>query len=349
MFQISNRLIGINEPPYIIAELSANHNGSIDTAKLSIKKAKESGADAVKLQTYNADSMTINCDKNDFIIKDGLWKGYKLYDLYDEAHTPYNWHKELFDYAKDIGLTIFSTPFDEGAVDLLNELGTPAFKVASFEITDLPLLSYIAKKGKPMLISTGMASENEINEALETVRINGCNSVLLFHCISSYPAPIDQVNLKQITNIKKTFDVIVGLSDHTLTNTCAIASIPLGACAIEKHFTLSRRQKGPDSAFSVEPNEFMQLVKDTKDAWNALGKTSFERPNIESQNKVFRRSIYFIANLKAGDKIMENHIKRIRPGYGLPPKFYDQIIGKTLKKNVTAGDPVSWDQMLLEV
>jgi pseudaminic acid synthase len=346
MFTIDNKKISETEKPYIIAELSANHNGSLDKAKLSIKKAKECGVDAVKIQTYNADTMTIDCDKDDFIVKGGLWNGYKLYNLYDEAQTPFEWHSELYRYAKEIGITLFSTPFDESAVDLLETLNTPAFKIASFELTDLPLISYVAKKGKPMLMSTGMATENEISEALETARSGGCNSLLLFHCISSYPVPIEQANLKQIPNLKKTFGVSIGLSDHTLGNTTAIASIALGACAIEKHFTISRQEKGPDSEFSVEPSELKELVKDTKNAWEALGNEGFNRPKAELGSNVFRRSIYFVNDIKSGEKIKETDIRRIRPGFGLPPKYFDKLIGKTLSADVKRGDAVSWDMIL---
>ena len=345
MFAINDRVIDSISSPYIIAELSANHNGSLDRAKLSIKIAKECGADAVKIQTYNADTMTIDCDKSDFIVKDGLWGGYKLYNLYKEAHTPFEWHGELYRYAKEIGITLFSTPFDETAVDLLESLHTPAYKIASFELIDLPLISYVAKKGKPMLMSTGMATEKEISEALETARSGGCNSLLLFHCISSYPAPIEQANLRQILNLKKTFGVSIGLSDHTIGNTTAIASIALGACAVEKHFTISRQEKGPDSHFSVEPSELKELVKDTKNAWEALGNGGFNRPEAELGSKIFKRSIYFISDIKSGEKIKETDIKRIRPGFGLPPKYFDKLIGKTLIKDVKRGDSVNWDMI----
>ena len=342
MFTINKRKIGNDFPPYIIAELSANHNGSLERAKLSIKTAKDCGVDAIKIQTYNADSMTIDSNKEDFVVKDGLWKGYTLYQLYDEAHTPYSWHKELFDFAKNIGITIFSSPFDEGAVDLLETLDAPAYKIASFELIDLPLIAYVAKKGKPILMSTGMASEQEIYEALETARVNGGNSILLFHCISSYPAPANQANLRQILNLKEKFGVPVGLSDHTLGNTCAVSAISIGACAIEKHFTLSRSDKGPDSEFSIEPKELNNLVKETNIAWESLGKQSFKRPSSEKNSLVFRRSIYFISDLKAGDKVKEEDIRRIRPGYGLPPKYFNDIIGKELIKDVYRGESVKW-------
>jgi pseudaminic acid synthase len=343
MFIIENRKIAETEPPYIIAELSANHNGSLQRAKLLLKMAKESGVDAIKIQTYSADTMTIDCDKSDFMIKGGLWDGYKLYDLYNEAHTPFEWHSELYKYAKELGVVLFSSPFDETAVDLLETLNTPAYKIASFELTDLPLISYVAKKGKPIFMSTGMASEVEISEAIETARSSGCNSLLLFHCISSYPTPIAQSNLKQIIKLKKTFGVSVGLSDHTIGNTAAITAIALGACAIEKHFTISRNDKGPDSEFSIEPNELKSLVNETRDAWNALGDDNFSRPKSESDSKVFRRSLYFVSDIKSGEKIKSTDIRRIRPGFGIPPKHFDEIIGKTVTKDVSRGEAVRWE------
>jgi N-acetylneuraminate synthase len=346
MITIANRKIGIDNPPYIIAELSANHNGSISRAKNSIRIAKECGVDAIKIQTYNADTMTIDCNNSDFIVDGGLWHGYKLYDLYTEAHTPFEWHNELFKYARDIGVTLFSTPFDETAVDLLDKLDTPAYKIASFELTDLPLIKYVAKKKKPILMSTGMASEVEISDAIETARMNGCNSLLLFHCISSYPAPIEEANLKQILNLQKTFNIPVGLSDHTLGCTAAIASVALGACAVEKHFTINRNEKGPDSNFSIEPNELKDLVTATNCTWQALGKGDFTRPEIESSSLIFRRSIYFVSNINAGEKIKEADIRRIRPGFGLPPKYFDSLIGKTVSKNVKRGEPVTIDSIL---
>jgi len=344
--QINGRKIGPDHPPYIVAELSGNHNGSLDRAKKSIETAKDCGVDAIKIQTYNADSMTINSDKSDFVIKKGLWKGYKLYDLYKEAHTPYEWHKELFSYALSLGITIFSTPFDESAVDLLEDLNTPAYKIASFELTDLPLIEYVAKKRKPMLISTGMASQEEIKEALNTAKDNGAESILLFHCISSYPAPAEEANLRQIINLRDKFEVLVGLSDHTIGNICSISAISLGACAIEKHFTINRKDKGPDSDFSLEPHELSNLVLQTNIAWKALGIKSFKRPKIESDNLVFRRSLYYINDIKAGEKVTQKDIRRIRPGFGLPPKYYEEIIGKTLLIDVVRGQAIKWSDFI---
>jgi len=345
MFIINNRVISNKHQPYIIAELSANHNGSIERAKLSIKAAKDSGAHAVKFQTYSADTMTINCSKADFLIKGGLWNGRKLYDLYEEASTPYDWHQELFSYAHEVGIDCFSTPFDESAVELLEELKTPAYKIASFELTDLPLIRVAAKTGKPLLISTGMGSEEEISEAVTAALNAGSTSILLFHCISSYPTPINQSNLRKIINLRNKFGVEVGLSDHTLGATAAISAVALGASAIEKHFTLNRKDKGPDSEFSIEPSELINLVTSTKDAWLSLGCGDFTRPSAEQSSLAFRRSIYFIRDLKAGQSITDNDIRRIRPGFGIPPKFYDEILGRKVKTNVSFGDPVSFENL----
>lgn len=346
MITIDGVKIGTDFPPYIVAELSANHNGSIDLAKRSIVRAKEAGASAIKIQTYNADSMTINCNRDDFVIREGLWKGYKLYDLYKEACTPYEWHKELFSFAKKIGITIFSSPFDEKAVDILEDLHTPAYKIASFEITDLPLIKYIAKKNKPMLISTGMANLEEIKEAVDTAMDNGCDQILLFHCVSSYPTPSKDANIRKIKLIKKEFGTEVGLSDHTISNTAAIASISLGAVAIEKHFILNRANKGPDSSFSIEPKELADLVSSTKECWETLGSEDFIRPNIENKNLIFRRSLYFVNDLKKGTTIKKSDIRRIRPGFGLKPKYFDAILNKKVKKDISKGDRVSWDLLI---
>ena len=345
MFKINGRVIGLNYEPYVIAELSANHNGSLERAMQSIKAAKESGAHAVKFQTYLASTMTIDCDKADFLIKEGLWKGFKLYDLYKEASTPYEWHKDLFNYAKEIGIDCFSTAFDESAVELLEDLNTPAYKIASFEITDLPLITFIAKKKKPLLISTGMASENEITDAVYAALNAGCESLLLFHCINSYPTPINQSNLKRITALRDKYGVEVGLSDHTLGITAAITSVALGASAIEKHFTLSRDWKGPDSEFSIEPPELASMITSTKDAWLSLGNGGFSRQKSENSNLAFRRSLYFIKNLKAGQVITQEDIRRIRPGFGLSPKHWDQVIGRKVKIEVGFGDPVNLENL----
>lgn len=341
--EINGRKVGKGYAPYIIAELSANHNGDIERALATIKAAHEAGADAVKIQTYTADTMTIDCDLEDFQIHGGLWDGYKLYDLYKWAETPFEWHKAIFDYAAELGITVFSTPFDESAVDLLESLNSPAYKIASFEATDLPLIRYVASKGKPMIISTGMCSEEEISEAVSAAQDAGCESLMLLHCISSYPAPMNQANLLQVPELSERYGTIPGLSDHTLGTTASVAAVALGACVIEKHFTLSRKDKGPDSEFSIEPDELSSLCKDTFDAWSALGRAGFSRQESEKSNKKFRRSIYFVSDIKAGEIITPLHIRRIRPGLGLPPKYFDQIIGKRVNRDIARGTAASWE------
>jgi pseudaminic acid synthase len=343
VIKIDNKIIGPDHPPYIIAEISANHNGSIERALKTIDEAKRCGADAVKIQTYTADTMTIDCDLDDFMIKGGLWDGYKLYDLYKWAETPYEWHEELFLHAKKIGITIFSTPFDETAVDLLEKLNTPAYKIASFEIVDLPLISYVAKTGKPMIMSTGMASEEEIDEAVITAREAGCKELMLLHCISSYPAPVDQANIKQIPNLANRFKVISGLSDHTLGTAVSVAAIAQGANLIEKHFTLSRNDKGPDSDFSLEPEELKKLCKDTKDAQLSLGESRFKRQKAEKGSKVFRRSLYFVKDLPIGHVIKSDDIRRIRPGFGIAPKYYKEILGKKTTREISRATAVNFE------
>jgi pseudaminic acid synthase len=342
-FSINGRLIGPGHPPYIIAELSANHNGSLQRALQTIDAAKRCGADAIKLQTYTADTLTIDCDEPDFMIKGGLWDGYKLYDLYKWAQTPYEWHEAMFAHARSLGMTVFSTPFDESAVDLLKTLDAPAYKIASFEVVDLPLIRYAARTGKPLIMSTGMASELEIEEAVSAAREAGCKNLLLLHCISSYPAPMDQANLRQIPELARRFGVATGLSDHTLGTTAALAAVGVGACAIEKHFTLSRADKGPDSEFSIEPGELERLCRETRDGWSALGKAGYVRQQAEQGNKVFRRSVYFVRDLPAGAVVGPEDIRRIRPGMGLAPKHFDDIVGRRLKVAVKRGTATHWD------
>jgi len=341
---IGGRPISAEHPPYIIAEISANHNGSISRALESIKAAKDAGVNAVKIQTYTPDTMTIDVDNEDFIIKEGLWKGRTLYDLYGEASTPFEWHEKLFDYAKELNVTLFSSPFDDSAVDLLESLNAPAYKIASFELVDIPLISRVARTKKPMLMSTGMASISEIGAAIETARSNGCNSLAIFHCISSYPAPIDQSNLNAIRQLKMEFGVEVGLSDHTLGSLASVVATSLGATMIEKHFTLSRSDGGVDSAFSLEPDEMKALVNETKDAHSSLGLNGGMRAEVEKANKIFRRSLYFVKDLCEGEVISESHVRRIRPGFGLEPKYYFEVIGKKATRDVKRGDRVtlSW-------
>ncbi|MEM7071920.1 MAG: pseudaminic acid synthase, partial [Pseudomonadota bacterium] len=314
---INGHAISAKNPPYIIAEISANHNGSLERFFKLIKTAKHTGANAVKIQTYTPDTMTINIRNDDFLIKDGLWKNRSLYDLYQESFTPFEWHKPIFEFAEQQHITLFSSPFDETAVDLLEKLGAPAYKIASFELVDLPLISYIAKTKKPMLISTGMANLTEISEAVETAKSAGCKDIALLHCISSYPTSIDQSNLHAIKYLQKKFDLPIGLSDHTTSSLTSIVATALGANIIEKHFTLSRKGGGVDSCFSIEPHEMETLITDTKKTHAALGNQHEIRSKSEQANKMFRRSLYFVKDLKRGELITTNHIKKIRPGFGL--------------------------------
>jgi len=333
--------IGDGCPPYIVAEISGNHNGSIDRAKMIMSKAKHCGANAVKLQTYTADTITINSQSDDFKIKGGLWDGYTLYDLYKWAETPYEWHKELFEHARAIDLTCFSTPFDESAVDLLESLNAPAYKIASFEIVDIPLIKYAASTKKPMIISTGMANLEEIEEAVQAAKDGGCNELILLHCISSYPAPIEQSNLLTIPHLAKRFGLVTGLSDHTLGTTASVTSVALGSAFIEKHFTLSRQDKGPDCEFSLEPDELTNLCLEAKDAWLSLGLAGYEKKQAELDNVKFRRSLYFVNDLKKGQVITKADVRSIRPGFGLAPKYLDKVIGSRLNKSVSFSDAVS--------
>lgn len=334
---IDGRMIGNDQPPYIIAELSANHNGDIDRAFKTIEAAKAAGADAVKIQTYTPDTITIDCDKEDFQIKGGLWDGYTLYKLYGEAYTPYEWHKALFKKAKEVGITIFSTPFDDTAVELLEELEAPAYKIASFEMIDHPLLRSVAKTGKPIIMSTGMASEIEIAESIEVLRSAGCQDLIVLHCISGYPTPLNQANVRTVSDISERFNVLSGLSDHTLGVAASVAATALGATVIEKHFTLSRDDEGPDSTFSLEPNELKELCEQTKNAWAALGDASYEQRAVEKPNLSFRRSLYVVQDVKEGELFTKQNVRSIRPGYGLPPKRLDEILGRVASKNIERG------------
>lgn len=329
--------IGNHHPPYIIAELSGNHNGDINRAIELLKAAKDAGAHAVKIQTYTADTMTIDCDKPDFMIQGGLWDGKQLYELYEWAHTPWEWHQTLFDEAKKLGITIFSSPFDESAVDLLEQLGAPAYKIASFELTDLMLIEKVAATGKPMIMSTGMANQQEIQQAIDTAKAAGCRDLIILHCISGYPTPISQSNLMTINRLQQDFEVTVGLSDHTLGVTAAITATALGAQVIEKHFTLKREDGGPDAAFSLEPNELQQLCETTFDAWQALGTGDYSTREAEKPNLKFRRSIYVVQDIKQGESFNTNNIRRIRPGFGMAPKHYQDIIGKTANCDISRG------------
>lgn len=334
---IAGRKIGLNYPPYIIAELSANHNGDINRAYKIMEEAKKAGADAIKLQSYTADTITLDCDTDDFQIIGGLWGGQTLYQLYKDAHMPWDWHKLLFDKAKELDITIFSSPFDFTAVDLLEELDAPAYKIASFEIVDLPLIRRVAKTGKPMIISTGMATLEEVTAAVNTARDNGCNEIVLLQCVSGYPAPAEEYNLRTIPDFSSRFDVVAGLSDHTLDNTTAIASVAVGACVIEKHVTLDRNGGGPDDSFSLEPKELTELCKATSVVWQALGKVSYERSEAERGNVRARRSLYVTQDISAGDLFTEDNIRSVRPGFGLEPKYYDEVIGKKASQDLSFG------------
>jgi len=338
--EIAGRPIGPDHSPYVIAELSANHNGKLETALRIIEEAKKAGADAVKLQTYKPDTITLNCDSEDFKIKGGLWDGRTLYDLYEEAHMPWDWHKPLFDRAHQLGITIFSSPFDNTAIDLLEDLNAPAYKIASFEAVDLPLIKYAASTGKPMIISTGMADAEEIAEAIDAAREGGCKELAILHCVSGYPAPAEDYNLRTIPDMIERFGLVTGLSDHTLDNTTAIASVALGASIIEKHFTLDRSGGGPDDSFSLEPLELTALCQGAKTAWSALGNVDYGRKSSEQGNVQFRRSLYFVKDMKAGDVITSDCVRSVRPGFGLSPKFYEELLGQSVRQSVSAGTPV---------
>ncbi|ATD28517.1 N-acetylneuraminate synthase [Vibrio cholerae] len=344
-FSISGRPIGSQYVPYVIAEMSANHNGNIDTAFRIIEEAKKAGADAIKIQTYTPDTITLNSDLPDFQIKGGLWDGKTLYELYQWAHTPWEWHKPLFEHARKVGIPIFSSPFDSTAVDLLEDLNAPAYKIASFEAVDLPLIKYVASTGKPMIISTGMADAEEIQEAITAAREGGCKELAILHCVSGYPAPAEDYNLRTIPDMIERFGLVTGLSDHTLDNTTAIASVVLGASIIEKHFTLDRNGGGPDDSFSLEPADLAALCRDSKTAWKALGQVDYGRKSSEQGNAQFRRSLYFVKDMKAGDVITADSIRSVRPGYGLAPKYLDKIVGSVLKKAVLKYTPVRLDCM----
>lgn len=343
--EIANRPIGPDFSPYVIAELSANHNGKLSTALQIIEEAKNAGADAVKLQTYKPDTITLNSDSEDFRIHGGLWDGRTLYDLYEEAHMPWDWHKPLFDHARKVGITIFSSPFDASAVDLLEDLNAPAYKIASFEAVDLPLIKYAASTGKPLIISTGMADAEEIQEAIDAAREGGCRQLAILHCVSGYPAPAADYNLRTLVDMGSRFGVVTGLSDHTIDNATAIASIALGASIIEKHFTLDRDGGGPDDSFSIEPRELAELCKSVKTAWGALGSADYGRKSSEQGNAKFRRSLYFVRDLDAGEEITADAVRSVRPGFGMAPKHLDQVIGKRAARAIRAMHPVTNDDL----
>jgi len=344
---ISGRTVGSEHPAYVVAEISANHNQSLTEASDLIGLAKENGADAVKIQTYRPDTMTIDCNKNYFRIGKGtLWAGKDLYQLYAEAYTPWEWHAELFNHAAEIGITLFSTPFDATAVDLLEELDAAAYKIASFELVDLPLIRRVARTEKPIILSTGMGSLIEIAEAVGAAREAGCKDLALLKCTSAYPAPPEEANLRRIPHMAETFGVPAGLSDHTMGSAVAVASVCVGGCIIEKHFTKSRAVSGPDSAFSMEPAEFKQMVQDVRTAERALGRVTYEPTEKEAASRVFRRSIFVVKDIPEGAPITSDNIRVIRPGHGLAPKHVEAVLGRRARRKLERGEPLNWQDLV---
>ncbi|WP_120192020.1 pseudaminic acid synthase [Sinobaca qinghaiensis] len=339
--------IGENNPPFIIAEMSGNHNQSLERALKIVEEAAKTGAQALKLQTYTADTLTLNIDNEDFQIQDAenLWKGNSLYKLYEQAYTPWEWHEPIFKRCRELGMVPFSSPFDETAVDFLETLDVPMYKIASFENNHLPLIKKVAATGKPMIISTGMASIAELDETVRTAREAGCNDLILLKCTSTYPAAPDNTNIITIPHMRKLFNCQVGLSDHTLGIGAAIASVALGATVIEKHFTLSRADGGVDSAFSMEPDEMRSLVEESKSAWQALGKVTYGPTEKEKASLKFRRSIYVSKDITAGEAFSKENLKIVRPGYGLEPKYFEILLGKTAKTGFKKGTPINWESI----
>lgn len=346
---IAGRAIGADQPPYVIAEMSANHNGSFENAVRIIDEARAAGADAIKIQTYRPDTITLDCNTEEFQIKGGLWDGRTLFDLYAEGHMPWAWHAPLFKHASEIGIAIFSSPFDFTAVDLLESLNAPAYKIASFEAVDIALIKYVARTGKPMIISTGMADAEEIAEAIDAARTAGCKELAILHCVSGYPAPAHDYNLAVIPDMIDRFGLVTGLSDHTTDNVTAISSIALGASIIEKHFTLDRKGGGPDDSFSVEPTEFAALCCDVRTAWQAIGRVDYGRKSSERTNVKFRRSLYFVKDMKAGDVVTAEAVRSVRPGYGAPPKYLEAIIGRRMKRAVASNTAVDLNWIDMDV
>jgi N-acetylneuraminate synthase len=343
MIEIASRKIGPGHPTFIIAEMSANHHQDLDEAIRIIRAAKECGADAVKLQHYTPDTLTIDSDREHFKIKGTIWEGETLYGLYKKAYMPWEWTPRLKEVAEDVGIILFSTPFAKTAVDFLEEMEVPAYKVASFEVVDISLIEYIAQKGKPVIMSTGMATIEEIREAVEAARGAGAKDIALLKCTSAYPAPPEEMNLRTIPHLAETFNVVSGLSDHTMGIGVSIASVALGACVIEKHFTLSRKVEGPDSSFSLEPDELRAMVEAVRTTEKALGSVSFGLTDKEKENKVFRRSLFVVRDMKAGETFTKENVRSIRPGYGLPPKHLKGILGKKAGQDIKKGTPLGWD------
>lgn len=342
---VGNRVVGPTHPPLIIAEMSGNHNRSLDRALAIVDAAAQAGAHAVKFQTYTADTMTLDLGEGDFVIRDqdSLWAGRSLYELYDEAHTPWVWHKPLFDRCRTHGMLAFSTPFDETAVDFLESLDVPCYKIASFENTDLPLIRKVAATGKPIIMSTGMASLGELDESVRTVREAGCTGLVLLKCTSTYPADPSDSNLRTIPHMRELFQCEVGLSDHTLGIGAAVASVALGASVIEKHFTLSRADGGVDAAFSLEPNELQRLIEETRHAWQSLGSIRYGPTGGERASLVFRRSLYITQDMRAGDQFSTQTLRALRPGFGLPTRYLEFFLGRTVRRDIKRGTPLSWE------
>lgn len=345
-FEIAGRKIGPSHPCYIIAELSANHGQDITNALALVKVAKDAGADAIKLQTYRADTITIDCDRDEFMIKKGTaWEGQRLHELYEEAHTPWEWHQAIFDEAAKHGLHCFSSPFDDSAVDFLEELNAPAYKIASFEIVDHGLIAKVAQTGKPMIMSTGMASKEEVAEAVQVARDNGCTQLALLKCVSAYPAPANEMHLATIPDLSQSFDCPAGLSDHTLGTTIPVVAASIGATIIEKHFTLRRADGGPDSHFSLEPHEFKEMVTAVRDAQSAISQPSYELTDSQVASRMFRRSLFAVKEIKAGETLTRDNVRSIRPGHGLAPKHLTEILTKTATQDIPYGSPLSWEQL----
>jgi pseudaminic acid synthase len=342
---IAGRQIGPGFEPFVICELSGNHNGSLERALAMLDAAAATGADAVKIQTYTPDTITLDADGPDFVITDGLWKGRRLHDLYAEAYTPYEWHPALFERARALGVILFSTPFDETAVELLESLGAPAYKIASFEAVDLPLIARVAACGKPMIVSTGLASLPEIAEAVETARANGAGDLALLHCVSSYPAPIEEANVRTVPDLAARFGVVGGLSDHTPGTAASVAAVALGASIIEKHFTLARADGGPDAAFSLEPDEFTALVRDCKAAWRSLGRAHYDPLGSEAAAAGHRRSLYVAEDVRAGEMLTKANVRSVRPGYGLAPKHLSEVLGRPAARDLKKGERLKWDMV----
>ena len=338
--KIQGQVIGNGYAPYVIAEMSANHNGDIGKAMRLIEAAKSSGANAVKLQTYTPDTITLNSDAEDFQIHGGLWDGRTLYELYQEAHMPWEWHKPLFEYAQKVGITIFSSPFDTTAVDLLEDLNTPAYKIASFEVLDIPLIKYVAATRKPMIMSTGMANQTEIQEAVDAALGSGCSQLALLYCVSGYPAPASDYKLRTLQDMAERYGCVIGLSDHTLDNITAITSVAWGSCIIEKHVTLDRNGGGPDDSFSLEPQDLKSLCDNVKSAWQCLGDVDYSCQSSESVNVKFRRSLYFVKDLNVGELITADAVRSVRPGYGLAPKYLTDVIGQRVTTQILKNSPV---------